>query len=177
MASLFMGCCKFLLVLTFFSSLHFFTILSVEFDVGGDKGWVVPSSKNDQLYNEWASKNRFKVNDSLHFEYKKDSVLVVTDEEYDKCRSSHPMFFSNNGDTIFKLDGPGLFYFISGVAGHCERGLKMIIKVLEPESPPQSSNQTTDSSQNSGATDMAENIYSPTSIMLLIMSFFGALFV
>ncbi|KAG5628689.1 hypothetical protein H5410_000406 [Solanum commersonii] len=35
----------------------------------------------DQLYNEWAAKNRFKVNDTLTFEYKKDSVLAVTQEE------------------------------------------------------------------------------------------------
>ncbi|XP_057479145.1 early nodulin-like protein 6 [Actinidia eriantha] len=101
--------------------------MCAEFEVGGDKGWGTPPSKNDQIYNQWASKNRFNVGDILRFKYNKDSILVVTDEEYDKCKSSHPIFFSNNGDTDFKLDRPGLFYFISGVAGHCERGLKMII--------------------------------------------------
>ena len=34
------------------------------------------------------------------FKYKKDSVLVVTEEEYDKCQPSHPQFFSNNGDSL-----------------------------------------------------------------------------
>lgn len=63
--------------------------------------------------------------------------MEVTEAEYEKCRSSHPIFYSNNGeDTRFRLDRSGLFYFISGVSGHCERGVKMIIKVLEPETPP-----------------------------------------
>ena len=97
--------------------------------------------------------------------------MVVTDEEYDKCKSSYPVFFSNNGDTDFKLDRPGLFYFISGVAGHCERGLKMIIKVLELENPPAqpSSDQT-----NGGAVQVATTMSSP--VVMLLVSFFGALF-
>ena len=70
------------------------------------------------------------------FKYKKDSVMVVTEEEYDKCASTHPIFFSNNGDTEVRLDHPGLFYFISGVTGHCERGQKMAIKVIGPDAPP-----------------------------------------
>ncbi|CAL2248978.1 unnamed protein product [Prunus armeniaca] len=67
----------------------------------------------------------------------KDSVMVVTKDEYEKCRSAHPIFFSNNGVTAFTLHRTGLFYFISGVSGHCERGQKMIIKVLESASPPE----------------------------------------
>ncbi|KAL2935510.1 Early nodulin-like protein 1 [Bienertia sinuspersici] len=118
---------------------------STEFEVGETltKGWGVPPAKDPQVYNQWAQKNRFKVNDTLHFKYKKDSVMLVTDPEYDKCRSTQPLYFANNGDTSFVLDRPGLFYFISGVSGHCERGQKMIVKVLDIESPPaQSQDQT-----------------------------------
>lgn len=88
----------------------------------------------------------------VDFRYQKDSVMVVTSEEYEKCRSSHPLFYSNNGDTVFKLDRPGLFYFISGVAGHCQRGERMIIKVLETEEtpPPQPAEKNiTETSQSS----------------------------
>lgn len=77
----------------------------------------------------------------VEFEYQKDSVMVVSQEEYDKCRSAHPMFFSNDGNTVYKLDRAGLFYFISGVSGHCERGLKMTVKVLELETPTHSDDQ------------------------------------
>ncbi|VFQ87433.1 unnamed protein product [Cuscuta campestris] len=119
-------------------SLHFSAAVSNEFSVGGDKGWVIPKEDNPQFYNDWASKNRFKVDDTLKFEYRKDSVLEVSKEEYEKCRSSgHPIFFDNREHTSFKLDRSGLFYFISGVSGHCERGQKMIVKVLETENPPQ----------------------------------------
>lgn len=67
------------------------------------------------------------------FKYKKDSVMEVTGAEYKRCNSTHPIFFSNTGDTVYQLDHPGNFYFISGVSGHCERGQRMIVKVMTPE--------------------------------------------
>ncbi|KAJ4830853.1 hypothetical protein Tsubulata_040370, partial [Turnera subulata] len=100
-------------------------------------GWVAPK-KDEQMYNEWKTNL---------FVYKKFSVLVVTEEEYKKFRSSHPFLFSNNGDTEFTLDRPGL-----GVSVHCERGQKMIIKVLEPERIGQSGNGTGD-----GSTEQKKN--------------------
>ncbi|KAM7483056.1 hypothetical protein LguiB_007639 [Lonicera macranthoides] len=151
------GRCKEIAMFTllFFMWLNILTISSgVEFKVGGNNGWIVPSSsKDDEFYNRWASNNRFKPNDILRFEYNMDSVLVVTKGEYEKCQSPDPLFFSNNGNTTYGLDRPGLFYFISGVSGHCDRGLKMIIKVLEPENPnpPQSANETTEPPKKSGA--------------------------
>ncbi|CAL8159136.1 unnamed protein product [Prunus armeniaca] len=106
------------------------------------------------------------------FNYTKDSVLVVTKDEYEKCHSAHPIFFSNNGVTVFTLDRPGLFYFISGVSGHCERGQKMIIKVLEPASPPQSADQN--KQKNDAAVAMAT--ISSATLTSCIMSFVGVLF-
>ncbi|KAM6549683.1 hypothetical protein CsatB_021359 [Cannabis sativa] len=68
--------------------------------------------------------------------YRKDSVMEVTEEDYKKCNSSHPNFFSNNGHTLFKLNETHPFYFISGVFRHCQKGQHMIIKVKTPgESP------------------------------------------
>lgn len=114
----------------------------------------------------------------VDFKYDKDSVMGVTEEEYEKCRSARPLFFSNNGDTVFKFDRPGMFYFISGVSGHCDRGQKMIIKVLEvvPAPAPQSANDTatTKSPAKGGAAEMF-----PMSIItsaLFVVSFFGLLF-
>lgn len=62
--------------------------------------------------------------------------MVVTEVEYEKCRPSQPVFFDNDGDTLYNLTQPGLFYIISGVATHCQKGFKMVVKVLEPESLP-----------------------------------------
>ncbi|KAL6609601.1 hypothetical protein ACP70R_034031 [Stipagrostis hirtigluma subsp. patula] len=108
------------------------------FEVGGDDGWVVPPASDVDTYNQWASKNRFIVGDSVHFKYKKDSVMVVTEDDYNHCRAEHPIFFSNNGETEVELDRPGPFYFISGSTGHCERGQRMVIKVIGHDAPPPS---------------------------------------
>ncbi|KAF2316549.1 hypothetical protein GH714_041890 [Hevea brasiliensis] len=40
---------------------------------------------------------------------------------------------SGLGNTVYKLDHSGPFYFVSGVSGHCEKGQKIIIKVMAPE--------------------------------------------
>ncbi|XVF54556.1 hypothetical protein PTKIN_Ptkin05aG0190400 [Pterospermum kingtungense] len=154
--------------------IHFYIAICAQYEVNGDDGWIAPKHDN-QIYNKWASNNRFKVDDTIHFKYKKDSVLVVTEEEYDKCQPSHPQFFSNNGDTVFKFDRPGLFYFISGVTGHCQKGQKMIIKVLEVAVPPQSQNQnsttnTPDNSKN-GAVEVAA--VTSSTLMLLFLSALG----
>lgn len=36
-----------------------------EFKVGGDMGWVLPDVNNSATYNQWASRNRFHIGDSL----------------------------------------------------------------------------------------------------------------
>lgn len=66
MASLLTGSCKFLAFSSVMLSLLFLTVvMSVEFEVGGKDGWAIPDSKNGQLYDHWASNNRFNVNDTL----------------------------------------------------------------------------------------------------------------
>ncbi|XP_061365218.1 early nodulin-like protein 6 [Gastrolobium bilobum] len=167
----------FLCFILFYLS-HVLLVNCTEFEVGDLDGWVVPKSKdNDEMYNQWASQNRFKVNDTVRFMFNKDSVMVVTEEEYGKCRSSRPVFFSNNGDTVFKFDRPGLFYFISGVSGHCDRGQKMIIKVLDvvPATPPQLANE---SAKKSHSTSEVAEIITPMSITtstLFVLLFLGLL--
>ncbi|CAL8140961.1 unnamed protein product [Prunus armeniaca] len=101
----------------------------------------------------------------------KDSVMVVTKDEYEKCHSAQPIFFSNNGVTVFTLDRPGLFNFISGVSGHCERGQKIIIKVLEPASPPQSADQN--KQKNDAAVAMAA-ITSATLMSCIMSNLWGS---
>ncbi|CAI0400795.1 unnamed protein product [Linum tenue] len=154
---------------------------SAELFVGGKEGWTVPKSKDEQhhFFNDWASTNRFRVNDTLRFKYKKDSVMVVKEEEeYNKCRSSHPLFFSNNGDTSFRLDRPGLFYFISGVTGHCDHGLKMIIKVLDVEddstplpTPPPSDDHPNHKS-SAAASPYSATVAAAAALPLLALSLF-----
>lgn len=102
-----------------------------------------------------------------------DSMMVVDEDAYDDCNSEKPIFYANNGKSVVRLDRPGLFYFISGVAGHCKKGQKMIVKVLgqssSPESspPPPPSNSTTPS----GAAPMNPGFFSV--VMLQIGAVWG----
>ncbi|XP_043723127.1 early nodulin-like protein 1 [Telopea speciosissima] len=145
MGSLLLGSAKSIPIILIFilsSTLQNFTVSSFEFEVGGTKGWIVPSANDTKIYNDWASRNRFKIGDSVRFKYEKDSVMVVSGSEYNKCDSTHPLFFSNDGNTVYQFDRSGFFYFISGVSGHCKRGQKVIIRVMAPEEDDESSHSS-----------------------------------
>lgn len=110
----------------------------------------------------------------LDFKYEKDSVMMVTEEEYKQCFSSKPLFYENNGDSVVKLDRAGLFYFISGVSGHCQKGQRMIIKVLEPINPP---HPPTAPPNNKNAAAASSNLLSVSSSILgVFLMLFFALF-
>ncbi|XP_058217603.1 early nodulin-like protein 3 [Rhododendron vialii] len=100
-----------------------------QFNVGGQEGWV---SNPSESYNPWAQRMRFQVNDTLLFKYMKglDSVLVVTREDYDNCNTKEPIVKMDGGDSVFKLDRSGPFYFISGNKTNCQKGQKLIVVVL-----------------------------------------------
>ncbi|XP_038889729.1 early nodulin-like protein 1 [Benincasa hispida] len=123
----------------FLLTTSFSAVASFEFQVGGVKGWVVPPANDSKIYNDWASENRFKAGDTVRFRYKKDSVMEVTEEEYKRCNSTQPNFFSNTGNTVFQFRRSGTFYFISGANGHCERGQRMIVKVMADDESASSS--------------------------------------
>ncbi|CAL9031633.1 unnamed protein product [Prunus brigantina] len=169
-------------------------VTCTQFEVG-DKtyGWKVPKTEYYQqlVYNEWASKKRFNVDDTLYFGYETfaDSLLVVSKEDYEKCHSDRPIYYSNDGHSVVTLDRPGLFYFMSGVAEHCEKGQKMVVKVLEPagvETPPddadQSANQNSSDSlpqhknNNNNATGALAAISSTTIIFCIMTSLLGLFF-
>ncbi|KAI5333208.1 hypothetical protein L3X38_023338 [Prunus dulcis] len=99
------------------------------FYVGGKDGWVLNPSDN---YIHWSGRNRFQVNDTLYFKYKKgtDSVLVVNKDDFFKCNTKNPIQKLDGGDSEFTLDRSGPFYFISGQNGNCDKGQKLFIVVL-----------------------------------------------
>ncbi|GAB2285373.1 hypothetical protein Dimus_019826 [Dionaea muscipula] len=99
------------------------------FRIGDGDGWVVNPRES---FNHWAERNRFQINDTVVFKYKKgsDSVLVVTRESYDACDATNPLQTYTDGNSEFTLGRSGSFYFISGNTEHCGRGQKLIIVVL-----------------------------------------------
>ncbi|PIN00538.1 hypothetical protein CDL12_26955 [Handroanthus impetiginosus] len=150
--------------LALFSS---FTVSSYayQFSVGGRGEWVVNPSEN---YNQWAERMRFQVNDTLLFKYKKgsDSVLVVNKDDYDKCNTTNPILKLDNGNSVFKFDRSGPFYFISGYKQNCDQGQKLTIVVLAerncPTLPPPTPSLTAAPSPAGGAPTPAGTPSSPS---------------
>ncbi|TMW85066.1 hypothetical protein EJD97_023850 [Solanum chilense] len=106
-----------------------------QFYVGGRAGWVPNPSEN---YNNWAERMRFQVNDTLVFKYKKgsNSVLVVNKDDYDKCNTNNPIMKMDDGNSIFKFDHSGPFFFISGNKNDCQNGSQKLITVVLAIRPP-----------------------------------------
>lgn len=100
-----------------------------DFKVGGKDGWVLKPSEG---YSHWAQRNRFQVNDSLVFKYKKgsDSVLIVNKNDFFNCNKAKPVQSLTDGNSVYKFDRSGPFYFISGEAENCNKGQKLEIIVL-----------------------------------------------
>ncbi|KAG9151561.1 hypothetical protein Leryth_026527 [Lithospermum erythrorhizon] len=85
---------------------------------------------NTELYSQWTATKKFHVGDSLVFEYKNDSVLVVSKWGYYHCDTTKPSSVFIDGNTTLVLDNPGEFYFISGDPSHCKEGQRLFINVL-----------------------------------------------
>ncbi|PKU66358.1 Early nodulin-like protein 1 [Dendrobium catenatum] len=110
---------------------------ATQFRVGGPLGWRKPTGFESETYNQWAGRNRFHVGDSLYFKYQKDSLLVVDKGHYDECNTMNPLSRFTDGNTTFRFDRFGYFYFISGQSGHCKAGQKLIVRVMvHPEMIP-----------------------------------------
>ncbi|ERN15080.1 hypothetical protein AMTRI_Chr05g67160 [Amborella trichopoda] len=104
---------------------------SYEYKVAVTGKWLEPPFNRTEVYNQWASKTRFRAGDSLYFKYKEpDCLLVVSQEDYSKCNSTNPLSLYNDGETVFNLTRPGLFFFISGIPSHCQKGQRLIVRVL-----------------------------------------------
>ncbi|XP_057975385.1 early nodulin-like protein 6 [Malania oleifera] len=106
------------------------SVSSYQFQVGGHRGWIEPTINESDIYNEWATKNRFHVGDSIYFKYQEDSVLEVSKGDYESCITTNPISKFEDGNTTFRFDRYGFFYFISGEPGHCQSGQKLIVRVM-----------------------------------------------
>lgn len=62
-----------------------------------------------------------------------DSVIQVTKESYKTCNLKDPILFMNDGNSLFNITTPGVFYFTSGVSGHCEKSQKLQISVYSSD--------------------------------------------
>lgn len=59
-----------------------------------------------------------------------DSVIQVTEQNYISCNLTAPLLYMKNGNSLFNITTHGVFYFTSGIPGHCEKKQKLQISVL-----------------------------------------------
>ncbi|CAM6091302.1 unnamed protein product [Calypogeia fissa] len=91
-------------------------------NVGGSGGWTI------QRYGHMTLKR----GDTLVFNYRRGlhNVMQVTKGVFNSCRvTSRPISTFVSGEDFVKLNTPGTYYFICGVAGHCNAGMKVAVTV------------------------------------------------
>ncbi|KAE8699219.1 putative Uclacyanin 1 [Hibiscus syriacus] len=97
------------------------TSSATEHIVGGDDGW-----KLGVKYDDWAKDKMFFVGDTL-----------VTGDEFKRCTvPSNNSLGSFTGHDTIKLATVGTKWYISGISGHCDGGMKLKITVLDGDSAP-----------------------------------------
>ncbi|XP_027085039.1 early nodulin-like protein 8 [Coffea arabica] len=131
MASLRISRCQFSHALQLYLLIQTARVCCYQYKVGDLDAWNVPSSANPDVYHIWSSNHNFTIGDSLLFLYppSQDSVIQVTAQSYKSCNLKDPILTMNDGNSLFNITSPGLFYFTSGVPGHCEKSQKIRIAV------------------------------------------------
>jgi hypothetical protein len=83
-------------------------------------------------YTRWASGIVFSAGDQLVFKYSRSAhnVVEVSKADYDSCSGSSPVNTFATGDDTVPLPAGGVTrYFICGVPGHCDGGMKLAVRV------------------------------------------------
>ncbi|GJN12491.1 hypothetical protein PR202_ga30773 [Eleusine coracana subsp. coracana] len=83
-------------------------------------------------YANWVSSITFRAGDVLVFKYARGThdVLEVSKADYDSCSGSSPIASFQAGDDRVPLPTGGVTrYFICGVPGHCDGGMKLAVRV------------------------------------------------
>ncbi|KAK4489185.1 hypothetical protein RD792_004979 [Penstemon davidsonii] len=91
------------------------------YTVGDSRGW-------DFDVAGWENGKKFHSGDTLVFKYSEGAhnVVVVNKSDYDSCNvPDNATTFSSGNDKVKLRKGP--IYFICGIPGHCDAGMKIAI--------------------------------------------------
>uniref|UniRef100_A0A0E0LR19 Phytocyanin domain-containing protein n=1 Tax=Oryza punctata TaxID=4537 RepID=A0A0E0LR19_ORYPU len=85
-------------------------------------GWDLQTN-----YTSWASSITFRLGDKLVFKYSAavHDVVEVTKDGYLSCSPSSSIAVHRTGEDTIELGRLGRRYFICGVPGHCDAGMKL----------------------------------------------------
>ncbi|MQL74591.1 hypothetical protein Taro_006982 [Colocasia esculenta] len=107
---------------------------ATKYVVGDADGWRPGGD-----YTTWAKGKEFRVGDTLEFKYVKGqhNVLNVTGPDFQSCTVSTTSLLRDSGADVITLKAAGKKWYLCGVAGHCQRGQKLVITVLPAALAPQ----------------------------------------
>ncbi|XP_021912705.1 mavicyanin-like [Carica papaya] len=99
------------------------------YKVGDSVGWTITGNVD---YKQWAATKNFQVGDIIIFEYdsRLHDVNRVNHAMYRACNISAPFATFTTGNDLINITTRGHHYFLCGVPGHCQLGLKVDINVI-----------------------------------------------
>ncbi|TYI02412.1 hypothetical protein ES332_A11G265800v1 [Gossypium tomentosum] len=107
--------------------------LAMDYVMGDDKGWSLNVN-----YEDWAEDKQFYVGDNLLFKYNNAShnVYKLNGDDFNSCTvpSNNCLGLFSENDRI-KFAVAGKKWYICGVTGHCNQGMKLKIIVLDSTAP------------------------------------------
>ncbi|KAF9613469.1 hypothetical protein IFM89_008316 [Coptis chinensis] len=112
--------------------------------VGDASGWAVPLA-DPTFYSSWASRQTFRVNDTLVFNFAsaRHDVATVTRTAYDACDASSPIGpVPTTSPVTVTLTAQGSQYYFCSIQGHCAAGQKLSINVLSATASPPTTTPT-----------------------------------
>ncbi|XP_027939663.1 blue copper protein-like [Vigna unguiculata] len=135
--------------------------LAATHTVGDTSGWAIGGD-----YSTWASGLKFRVGDSLVFNYGPGhTVDEVKESDYKSCSTGNSLSTDSSGATTITLKTAGTHYFICAAPSHCQGGMKLAVKVKAKkvsdsaaapspakDSPPSDSDNTKDTPTTSTTT-------------------------
>ncbi|CAM0910916.1 unnamed protein product [Alopecurus aequalis] len=89
-------------------------------------------------YAEWVAARTFHPGDNITFTYSRElhDVVEVGKAGYDVCSSANNVSAFRSGNDVVALTAVGTRYFLCGLTGHCDSGMKIRIDVVAATTGP-----------------------------------------
>ncbi|KAK1609484.1 hypothetical protein QYE76_033157 [Lolium multiflorum] len=89
-------------------------------------------------YAEWVAARTFHPGDNITFTYSRElhDVVEVGKAGYDACSSANNVSAFRSGNDVISLTALGMRYFLCGLTGHCDSGMKIRIDVAATTAGP-----------------------------------------
>ncbi|VAI88154.1 unnamed protein product [Triticum turgidum subsp. durum] len=101
-------------------------------------------------YAEWVAARTFHRGDNITFTYSRElhDVVEVGKAGYDACSSANNVSAFRSGNDVVALTAVGTRYFLCGLTGHCDSGMKIRVDVVAASTGPVAAPPTTSAGGN-----------------------------